>query len=132
MSKKYEIFKEERISEQDGLPFIFYQVRGIVRKQEDLPRTERGWVVYPDLKLCPFCGGNPKIKAKSKTMIKGKLTRNYYVYCSRCDSRGSRFIPEDFNDDVVQTKLEAINAWNSRYEALFSEYDKEYTCGQGH
>ena len=122
MSEQYEIFEEEQINEKDNTPFIFYRVRGIVDKQEKLPRTESGWTIYPELKLCPFCGGNPKVQTKSKTIIKGVPNRNYYVQCTRCGARGSRFIAEDFNNDVKQTKLEAINAWNRRFTPIFNEY----------
>jgi len=121
-SKEYEIFEEEQINEKDNTPFIFYRVRGIVDRQEKLPRTESGWTVYPDLKLCPFCGGRPKVHQKSKTIIKGVPNKNYYVQCTKCDARGSRFIVEDFNNDVAQTKLEAINAWNRRYIPILNEY----------
>ncbi|MCR5776651.1 MAG: Lar family restriction alleviation protein [Lachnospiraceae bacterium] len=123
--QKYEIFTEERRSLKDNTTFTFYRIRGIVKDPDLLPRTDKGGVVYPELKLCPFCGGLPKTVTKSKTMIQGKPNRNYYVQCTRCDARGSRFIIEDFDNDPIMTKLQAINAWNSRVDSSGNLYFEE-------
>lgn len=121
-NKDYEITKYTKVNEFTNEEYEYYIVKGIVNDPKDLPSTKKGGVVYPQLKLCPYCGGYPKVVTKSKTIIKGMPNRNYYVQCVRCESRGSRFIIDDFNNDKIRTKLEAINAWNRRYKPLFSEY----------
>lgn len=48
------------------------------------------------LKPCPFCGGEAEIA----------YSRNYYVWCDKCETRG----------DWYSTEAEAIKAWNTRAE----------------
>lgn len=70
----------------------------------------------PDRRLlkCPFCNGMPKLRRKNRTIINGETKRNCYVYCSTCDSRGTRFIYDDFAT-TEETHQKAIDAWNRRF-----------------
>ena len=66
------------------------------------------------IKPCPFCGGFSTIAKSSKTYIKGELTKITYCYCTKCDSRGKRFVlNEDGRTDIESYGL-AIDCWNRR------------------
>lgn len=67
----------------------------------------------PDMKPCPFCGGEAILERKSRTVVHGATRRNTYVRCTQCDSRGRRFLYFEF-DPKKQAENEAVNAWNRR------------------
>lgn len=58
-----------------------------------------------ELKPCPFCGGEAKIKARYYRAI------NYFCYngvCQECNA----------SMDTKDTEAEAIEAWNTRHERM--------------
>lgn len=50
----------------------------------------------PELKPCPFCGGEAKVQS---------FSHDRTVYCTDCNARVQKFFP---------TREEAIEAWNRR------------------
>ena len=66
----------------------------------------------PKIKRCPFCGGYSTLAKKSKTIIKGELAYNTYVYCTDCQSRGRRVLLDD--DNPTASRELAIAHWNRR------------------
>ncbi len=68
------------------------------------------------LKPCPFCGAN--VRVKKKKLLRGvHYTLNYYKYVIRCKNCGCRVRLEG-NDTIYRSdeeaKANAIKAWNRR------------------
>jgi len=68
----------------------------------------------PDLKPCPFCGGEADIsfyaKAHNPEVIAGR-----FVECVNCDAAGPPFdIQGEMPDRDEYTQTKAITAWNRR------------------
>lgn len=57
-----------------------------------------------ELKPCPFCGGEAKIKTIENGLL--RKTTFFYIRCTVCGN----------NTAVQYEKAEAINAWNRRCE----------------
>lgn len=66
-----------------------------------------------ELRPCPFCGGEPKLKAVMKSY---GLT----IWCAcKCGARTEGFCPNTSNEDNTMKNIErstekAIKAWNRR------------------
>ena len=69
--------------------------------------------MFIELKPCPFCGGHARLARHSKTIFAGETHRNTYVYCSVCQSRGQRFLYQEFAAPL-EAHQAAIDAWNGR------------------
>ena len=67
-----------------------------------------------EIKNCPFCGGRATLRRKNRTIIRGEVKRNTYIYCAACDIRGARALYEAFpsQDDAEEF---VIDMWNRRY-----------------
>lgn len=66
-----------------------------------------------ELKKCPFCGGEAKLRKKNRTIINGETKRNCYVHCCDCDARAERFVYYDYAEPRYFHE-KAIEAWNQR------------------
>ena len=69
-----------------------------------------------NIKLCPFCGGNPYLETAHRAFIDGQSTRVAFVRCIRCNSRSARFKLEDYGHTSRshEAEMAAIEAWNAR------------------
>ena len=74
-----------------------------------------------DLKPCPFCGGEAKIKSRYYRAID---IYDYSGVCQECNA----------SMDVKDTEAEAIEAWNTRRErtckreSYFNGYNLTHVC----
>ena len=68
----------------------------------------------PRIKPCPFCGGFSSLARKSKTIVKGELAYNCYVYCNDCQCRGRRVLLGEDGRTDEESRLLAISHWNRR------------------
>lgn len=65
-----------------------------------------------ELKPCPFCGGEAKIKAATKSY-------SFTIWCAcKCGARTEGFCPDtnkedDTMENIEECKKRAIEAWNS-------------------
>lgn len=66
-----------------------------------------------ELKECPFCGGQAKLRKKNRTIIDRETKRNCYVYCLNCDARAERFVYDD-SHEAGYFHQKAVDAWNTR------------------
>lgn len=69
-------------------------------------------VVYR-ISPCPFCGGEPVLRRKSKTIIYGETKHTAYVECPNCHCRGTRCLLDDYNSPTA-ARIAAVRFWNSR------------------
>ena len=65
----------------------------------------------PDLKPCPFCGGEAYLMLKDKNC--------WYVTCDSCSASSEGYIPSDVYPwsayDAIQDAVnKAVEAWNRR------------------
>ena len=60
-----------------------------------------------ELKTCPFCGGNAKLRHTEGSSIYGKTA---FVVCLHCEAI-SKMIPMSF---IYSADEKAIEAWNRR------------------
>lgn len=72
-------------------------------------------IVY-EIKLCPFCGGVPKLERSSRAFIGGESTRVAYIWCTNCNARSPRVPLSKYGKTSasVEAEVEAVNAWNRR------------------
>lgn len=67
-----------------------------------------------ELKPCPFCGGEAKVKAAKKDYI------GFTIWCAcKCGARTEGFCPDtnkedDTMENIEECKKRAIEAWNRR------------------
>lgn len=68
------------------------------------------------LKPCPFCGANVRIK--KKLLLRGSLgSPNHYrykIYCHKCGCRIRLEGNDTFGQTNEEAKANAIKAWNRR------------------
>ena len=65
------------------------------------------------IRECPMCGQTVRVRNHNKTIIKGELAYNCYVYCERCDVRGPRVLYDDY-ETASEAHQEAVRRWNVR------------------
>lgn len=73
-----------------------------------------------ELKPCPFCGGEPKVKTYYPDItlfVRGKS--RIYIVCETCGARTRDFIESPFHSAYD----EAIKVWNQRKEEIGGNTD---------
>lgn len=66
-------------------------------------------MVAEELRRCPFCGGEPKLKIKERD----REVNVYHVQCYSCGTRSRKVVSTDFLVDS-EALDEAKALWNSR------------------
>lgn len=72
-----------------------------------------------NLKPCPFCGGDAKVKG-----ICGSESVYAFVYCENCKSRTAKTFEFDIGEEVIpqkelleRAKNHVVTAWNARVQS---------------
>ena len=72
----------------------------------------------PDLKPCPFCGGEAYLEKSHRAFIAGATSKVSFVRCKKCNARSGRFEISSFGHSSYSARSEqkAIEAWNRRVQ----------------
>ena len=70
----------------------------------------------PELKPCPFCGGEAHLERNQRAFIGGQTTRVAFVRCTACEARSGRFELRDYgcSNESAEARSAAVLAWNRR------------------
>ena len=66
-----------------------------------------------ELKLCPFCGGQPYLERNHRAFINAQTTRVTFVRCKDCNARTSRY---NVKGNRLEAEQQAVDHWNMRAE----------------
>lgn len=66
-----------------------------------------------NIKCCPSCGEQGRLRHNNRTFVNNEQTRNCYVYCPNCDFRGPRILYKEFESKQAAHER-AIELWNRR------------------
>ena len=70
----------------------------------------------PELKFCPFCGG--EVSVTMGILSTGDKTGRAYfsAECFLCGTEGTRFFYNNTEMSATVAKTQAANFWNTRYD----------------
>ena len=77
----------------------------------------KGWMKMEELKKCPFCDGEARIKMERKDNVSWTI----WCECKKCHAKAEGYCPSMQNADnalksINTCKINAIEAWNRRVE----------------
>ena len=75
---------------------------------------EKGELTMPELKPCPFCGGEAKLVETTECWGHGEFHKVKYVACKLCGSKGHTVCDMDIYDGYADSLDDAIKHWNVR------------------
>ena len=80
-----------------------------------------------ELKPCPFCGGNARVKRMSCEWKNAHIADEFVVKCTECGARLPSFRSDIWTDDAgvvhidANGAVDAMEAWNRRASDVNSD-----------